>query len=544
MAGAIAHGLLDRFGLSANEITYDWLSRTGCPAEPAEVIAAISNWLAGGHEPPGNDHAQPEQPEQPEPKDKLPTPIRVARRIGDLHPIASDADGDVFLKVSGVAQHVRGPEVHRLIARWLLKTNSVPRADVVTQIAECIGASAREICAPAVRVANGDGALWLDCGERFARIDAAGWTLHAQTPVWFRRPVGWRPLPIPVAGGSLSELRDLIGLDGDTWTLTVAWLMAALRASGPYPVLGLVGEQDTGKSTRAELVRSLIDPNDLALDTEPRSRDDMIVGAAAAHVYALDNVSKLPAWAADTICQIATGGGIRKRANYADKDVAIVSACRPVVITGIGESERGDLASRTWRVELPVLRSRRGIAAMRAQLAAAGPRILGAMLDAAACAMRRLPEIPLPQDRMADAIAWATAAEPAIGLPNGTVVAALLRAADSGAEARAEGSPWANLLDALVSRGAWDATPANVLARMRAALAADSEQKIAPARWELPRTPHALSMALRREAPDLRRLGFVIDLERHVGRGAEKARAWYFSTAEIEERKAAEALIS
>jgi hypothetical protein len=42
---------------------------------------------------------------------------------------------------------------------------------------------------------------------------------------------------------------------GDGLVLMVAWLMAALRPRGPYLVLELDGEEGSGKSTRAKMLR-------------------------------------------------------------------------------------------------------------------------------------------------------------------------------------------------------------------------------------------------------------------------------------------------
>jgi len=53
------------------------------------------------------------------------------------------------------------------------------------------------------------------------------------------------------------------------WHLLVAWLLAALRPCGPYPVLNLHGEQGSTKSTLARLLRALVDPNKAPLRAEP-----------------------------------------------------------------------------------------------------------------------------------------------------------------------------------------------------------------------------------------------------------------------------------
>ena len=45
-------------------------------------------------------------------------------------------------------------------------------------------------------------------------------------------------LPVPEHGGNLLALRELVNIadDGD-WALVLAWLVAALRPTGPYPIL-------------------------------------------------------------------------------------------------------------------------------------------------------------------------------------------------------------------------------------------------------------------------------------------------------------------
>jgi hypothetical protein len=96
--------------------------------------------------------------------------------------------------------------------------------------------------------------------------------------------------------------------------LIVAWLLAALRNCGPYPVLALAGEQGSAKSTVAAMLRSCIDPVTAPLRALPRDDRDLFIAACNGHLLAFDNVSGLPTWISDTLCRLATGGGFAVRA--------------------------------------------------------------------------------------------------------------------------------------------------------------------------------------------------------------------------------------
>ena len=114
-----------------------------------------------------------------------------------------------------------------------------------------------------VRVAAHDGKFYLDladAGWRAVEIDASGWRLVSSPPVHFRRAPGMLPLPEPVSGGSMDALRSLVNVRDEDFVLVVAYLLAALRPHGPYPVLALAGEQGTTKSTLTRLVRALSRP--------------------------------------------------------------------------------------------------------------------------------------------------------------------------------------------------------------------------------------------------------------------------------------------
>jgi hypothetical protein len=62
------------------------------------------------------------------------------------------------------------------------------------------------------------------------------------------------PLPVPQPGGSIEALLPLLNLSSrNDFVLVVAWLLAALRSSGPYPVLAISGEQGSAKTVLRQM---------------------------------------------------------------------------------------------------------------------------------------------------------------------------------------------------------------------------------------------------------------------------------------------------
>jgi hypothetical protein len=97
-----------------------------------------------------------------------------------------------------------------------------------------------------MRVAEHDGRLYLDLADerwRAVEIGPDGWQVVASPPVRFRRAGGMLPLPVPVKGGSVDALDPFLNLPGrSAFVLVVAWLLAALRHGGSYPLLAVSGE--------------------------------------------------------------------------------------------------------------------------------------------------------------------------------------------------------------------------------------------------------------------------------------------------------------
>lgn len=373
------------------------------------------------------------------------------------------------------------------------------------------------------RLAEHNGKVYLDLGDeawQSVEIDGDGWRLVSDLPVKFRRTKGMLPLPLPVRGGKVEELRRFVNAGSEeTWRLMVGWLVATFFPKGPYPLLSLHGEQGSAKSTTNRVLRALVDPNKVALRAEPREERDLMVAAKNGHVLAFDNLSHVRPWLSDALCRLSTGGGFGTRALYTDDEEALFDAQRPVILNGIEElATRSDLLDRTISVDLPTIQPdrRRPEAAFWAAFEAARPRILGALLDVVSAALRNLPGVRLERlPRMADFALLVTAAEPALGWPGGAFMDAYDSNREEANSLALETSPVPTaLLKLMAKQEQWVGTAGELLDRLNRTRGVDTTQR----GW--PKKGHTLSGMLRRLAPNLRGAGLDVKTgQREAGTG-------------------------
>jgi hypothetical protein len=360
-----------------------------------------------------------------------------------------------------------------------------------------------------VRLASDGDATYLDLGDEHwtcVRIDPHGWQVMSDPPVRFVRPRGLEPLPMPVGGGSLDELRPFLNLDDDAWQLVKAWLVNLLRPVHPHVILTLVGEQGSAKSFGCRVLRRVVDPNKADLRSRPRDERDLAIAARNGWVVGFDNFSNISAELSDSLCRLATGQGFGTRQLYTDQEEALFSAVRPIVVNGISEiSARPDLLDRSIIVELYAIPDshRRLEAALWQDYNRTRPLMLGALLDAAVVAMRRLDQVQVDFPRMADATRWALAAAPAIGVDEDQLLTAIRSNRDSVADAAVDSSPVGRYLLELVE-GQWEGTSTELLAELNRRRG-DGRP---PKGW--PESARAMGRALLRLAPDLRRKGIDV----------------------------------
>lgn len=275
------------------------------------------------------------------------------------------------------------------------------------------------------RIGRKDDVICIDLGDEtgeVVRITASGWSIEASSPVAFIRDKGTQPLPRPIKGGTVSDLRKILPLDDDNWTLLVGFLMNCLRGDGPFMCLLVEGQQGSGKSFLCETIKKIIDPNSANRMRLPNDEQELMLQASSYYLPVYDNASGMRGELSDTLCTIATGGALVKRTLFTNDGLSTLSAQRPFIINGIGDfATRPDLLERAIPIQLHAIATRRTEEELSKELAAQLPGVLGALYDAVSLALAENGNVaPSSRLRMIDAARWVEAAEPALGIKTGS----------------------------------------------------------------------------------------------------------------------------
>ncbi len=452
------------------------------------------------------------------------------------------ADGTAFadLMIDGHRETwpVRGSRLRSwLRQKYYEATGDAPGAGAVSSAINLLEARA-QFDAPRravyLRVGEDDGRVYLDLADdrwRAVEIGPDGWQVVTCPAVRFRRSPGMLPLPTPVRGGSIEALASFVNLASRSdFVLVVAWVLAALRHGGPFPLLAISGEQGSAKTVLSKILRALIDPNAAPVRTAPREERDLFIAAGNGHLLAFDNLSDLPAWASDAPCRLASGGSFAIRRLYTDQDEMLFQAARPIILNGIEDViTRPDLADRAIFLTLPHVQEerRRAEKEIWRDFESAQPYLLAALLDAASHGLRALPEVRLEQlPRMADFALWAMACEGAFSFAGGFLHAYQANRR-SAIEEVVEADPVAaRIRDIMAERTMWSGSASDLL--RVAACSSKDEACGTGGGW--PRSPRALAGRLRRAQTPLRALGIEITFGREGRPGTRIIRLRAFRT--------------
>ena len=409
---------------------------------------------------------------------------------------------------------------HWLLKQFFDKTNSAPHSGAFNSALGVIEARAHFGAPQAdvhLRVAARDDYVYIDlCDDdwRAIEISADGWRIVATPPARFRRTAGMQPLPEPECGGSIDMLRPFLNVRSEAdFILIIAWLLAALRGKGPFPILIFSGEQGTGKSFKAAILRALVDPNIAALRALPRDDRDLFIAANNGYTLVFDNVSGLPGWISDTLCRLATGGGFAVRQLYSDADEILFNSTRPIMLNGID-----DVGTRADLLDRAIIQSPQTIAEEKrksenelwTEFNKVRSLILGALCEGIANGLKMLPSTQLNKlPRMADFSLWIAACESAYW-PIGTFEAAYASNRNEAVDVALDGDIIASAIRILIAeQREWKGTASDLLATLNKMV---TDQQLYNRDW--PALPKELAARLRRIAPPLRKAGIEIKFTR------------------------------
>lgn len=164
------------------------------------------------------------------------------------------------------------------------QTGRIASADnIATAIAqlEAIALLERPEFPVAIRVAE-FGNLYIDLANRerqIVEISPTGWKLVDDAPVRFIRPFGCLPLPVPLPGGKLEELRQFANVDDVDIPLLLTAFVGSFHPTGPYFLLQVVGEQGSAKTGLLRLIHDFVDPQIAVGNTLPKDERDLLVAA-------------------------------------------------------------------------------------------------------------------------------------------------------------------------------------------------------------------------------------------------------------------------
>ncbi|MFP3397655.1 hypothetical protein SB749_15095 [Brevibacterium sp. SIMBA_078] len=361
----------------------------------------------------------------------------------------------------------------------------------------------------ALRVARPhDGTLYVDLGdqtERVVRITAAGWDIldgDADVPVLFRRSALTLPLPTPEPRGDFDQLWEFVNASRDYDRQVIrGWLVGAVMLVGlPCPVLALLGEQGTAKSSAMRRAFQLIDPTKAEVRMPPKDDKKLLHSLHGSRNTGFDNLSSIPKWMSDILCQAVTGGSDVDRALYTDDDQRIIKFQGVVGFTGIDVGAlAGDFAERCVWAELSVIpkTERRSERELNAMWDEAYPSMVGGLFDLVAKTLAKLPEVDLSEKpRMADFAEVLAALDLAIGADG---LAHYIRSQEAVSEEIVATDKFLSALSDKVTQR-WEGTGKDLYALL--------PRPVNDRFWPEQR---GVSGKLKKVAPDLRKAGWAVE---------------------------------
>lgn len=430
-----------------------------------------------------------------------------------------DPDGTAYARV-GARRIMRIDSVE--FGDWLRRvayaSGVTPSQDQINLIVSIARAHAYETVEDVyLRVARKDGRIYVDlcdADDRILVITADGAELiegDEECPVVFRRQ---RQLPLEMETGSIDDIRSMVNMDDDQFIVFMACAVKMFFPDTPSPIVNLIGEYGSAKTSTTLVLRSLIDPVPAMVAPGGEKPDDTLIRAWHNYVLTLENMSDLTKLS-DTLCGITTGMGFEVRQLFTNGDLYSIWVRRPVIVNGIDPSKyAADLISRMVEIELEKPDKRMLESEFEQQLVESAPRMFMGVVGLVVEVLKMLPQID-PHEfaenvRLAEFGAIGEATARVLGKDAGWFIDMMVEAQDIAQDEAADDSSTMQALEAMqepiARHGKFWGTPQELLLDMQKAAEA-----INMSTSRLPQTAATLSRELNQLKPTLRKRGWEID---------------------------------
>lgn len=251
-----------------------------------------------------------------------------------------------------------------------------------------------------------EGTVLIDTGNSAGEVivvSADGWKIQQDgVHVAFRRTRITSELTIHHEAvprqDALRLLKDLAPLRERDVPILLALLLTSWLTDVPQPIVLVTGPRDSGKTSTARFLVSLVDPTTIPRGGGlPANEAGWKAAANTARVQVLDNVGHINADTSDLLCRVSSGGEITTRALYTDDTPHVTWLQAPVWITSVDPGVlREDLASRFVTLPLEPLNASTRLAESELQRRQdqARPRLTRALLDLMVDVLGQLPQLP------------------------------------------------------------------------------------------------------------------------------------------------------
>ena len=371
-----------------------------------------------------------------------------------------------------------------------------------------------------------EGHFYIDAGNEnwnAYEVDASGCKLIKSPPCKFQRSTIPAQLSEPKDGYNKLSFKNTFFLDDRSCALIMGWLLGVFNPRGPYPLLALVGEQGSAKSTLARFLKSIVDNGKPLVRSFPKSEKDLLIAAQKNWVLSFDNVSHINEEMSDVLCRLSTGGGFGTRTLYTDGDEFVIDVKRPVIINGIGDLiTRPDLLDRAIVVKVPSIPEDKRLPESKIDevLDQLRGQVLWALLNAASRSIANQSNVEIKDcPRMADFCHWVVAGEELLGLNRGEFLNHYKDMQLNSKSLLLDSDPVAEAIMQLLEQGSIEKTISGLWNELRFYNTGSS--------YDWPKSSRGLRSKLDRLAPGLRAVGINIKFgERMAGDGKRLIYIW------------------